>query len=159
MIKIINYQDSYSNIIDNEEANYWGKWDKTSVKDTRDKYDIFKIILKEKDYVGHLYGKIIGDLFYFDIILIKEKYRGQGLGSYLLENLINELKKLGCKNIVTTAEYIDGNITLEPLLLKFSFEKILDINGFWGSIYPKVHCEDCDSMPCKCKAAIFLKRI
>lgn len=48
--------------------------------------------------------------------------RKQGIGSYLLENLINELKNLGCKNIVTTVE--------EPLLLKFSFEKVLDINGF-----------------------------
>lgn len=159
MLEIINYQDNYSDIIDIEEANYWGKWDKMKIKDARKKYDIFKIVLKDNDYAGHLYGRMIGDLFYFDVILIKEEYRNQKVGSYLLENLINELKNLGCKNIVTTAEYIDDTIALEPLLLKYSFEKILDINGFWGSIYPKVYCEDCNSLPCKCKAAVFLKRL
>ena len=159
MIKVIDYQDNYSTIIDSEEKNYWGRWDKTSIKDLKDKYNIFKIVLKDDDYAGHLYGKMIGDLFYFDVILIKEKYRNQGIGSYLLEFLIDELKKLGCKNIITTAEYIEDNISLEPLLLKYSFEKIIDINGFWGSIYPKVYCEECKSLPCKCKAAVFLKRI
>ena len=116
MIKVINYQDNYSNIIDNEEKNYLGKWDKTSIKDLKDKYAIFKIVLKDDDYAGHLYGKMIGDLFYFDVILIKEQYRNQGIGSYLLKILIDELKKLDCKNIITTAEYIEDNISLEPII-------------------------------------------
>ncbi|MCH5166697.1 MAG: GNAT family N-acetyltransferase [Erysipelotrichales bacterium] len=159
MMEIIDYQDTYSDVIDNEEANYWGEWNSTSIKETEEKYDVFKIILKDNNYAGHLYGNMIGDLFYFDIILITEKCRKQGIGTYLLENLINELKDLGCKNIVTTAEYINENIALEPLLLKFSFEKMIDINGFWGSVYPNVYCKDCCSLPCKCKAAVFLKRL
>ena len=62
MIKVIDYQDNYSTIIDSEEKNYWGRWDKTSIKDLKDKYNIFKIVLKDDDYAGHLYGKMIGDL-------------------------------------------------------------------------------------------------
>ena len=41
MIKIIDYQNNYSDNIDNEEANYWGKWDKISIKDSKDKIKSF----------------------------------------------------------------------------------------------------------------------
>ena len=116
-------------------------------------------MLKDSKYAGHLYGKFIGDLFYFDIIFIRKEFRNQKLGTFLLDNLIKELKVKKIKNIVTTAEYIGNNIALEPLLLKFEFNKIIDINGFWGSLYPNVYCEECASKPCKCKAAVFIKKL
>lgn len=158
MFELIDYNEKYSNIIDIEESKYWGEWDKTSVKNTN--YDVFKIVLKDKEYAGHLYGNFIGDLFYFDVFLIKEEFRNQKVGTFLMERLIIDLKKKNCKNITTSAEYnSQGDILLEPLLLKFGFKKVIDINGFWGSIYPYVYCEDCKSLPCNCKAAIFIKNI
>lgn len=159
MNKIVDYNDIYLNQIILEEKKYWGNWDCTSVKDDLDKYDIFKIVLKNNEYAGHLYGKFIGDLFYFDIIIIKEEFRNQKLGSFLLDNLINELKERGIKNIATTAESINNKIPLEPLLLKFNFKKIIDINGFWGSLYPDVYCDDCNSNPCICRATLFIKEL
>lgn len=159
MNKTVDYNDIYLNQINLEEKKYWGNWDCTSVKDNLDKYDIFKIVLKDSEYAGHLYGKFIGDLFYFDIIIIKEEFRNQKLGSFLLDNLINELKERGIKNIATTAESINNKIPLEPLLLKFNFKKIIDINGFWGSLYPNVYCDDCNSNPCICRATLFIKEL
>ena len=159
MNEIINYDEKYSEQIDIEATKYWGQWDKSSIKDNASNYDIFKIVLKNSEYAGHLYGKIIGDLFYFDIIIIKEEFRNQRLGTFLLDNLIKELKAKQIKNIATTAEYIVNTITLEPLLLKFDFNKIMDINGFWGYLYPNVYCEECDSNPCKCTAAVFIKKL
>ena len=85
-------------------------------------------------------------------MLIKEEFRNQKLGSYLLENLIKELKTKKIKSIATTAEYLNNQITLEPLLLKYKFKKIIDITGFWGTIYPDVYCDSCHSNPCNCKA-------
>lgn len=159
MNEIIDYDERYSEQIDIEESKYWGLWDKSNIKDTVSNYDVFKIVLKDSKYAGHLYGKFIGDLFYFDIILIKEEFRNEKMGTFLLDNLIKELKARKIKTIATTAEYIGDAITLEPLLLKFDFTKILDINGFWGSLYPNVYCEECDSTPCKCKAAVFIKSL
>lgn len=160
MLELIDYTEKYSDIIDIEESKYWGEWDKTSVKTTISNYDVFKIVLKDKEYAGHLYGNFVGDLFYFDVILIKEEFRNKNVGTFLLENIIIDLKNKNIKNIATSAEYnSQGNILLEPLLLKFGFRKIIDINGFWGSIYPDVYCEDCNSLPCNCKAGIFIKNI
>lgn len=160
MLKLIDYIESFSDIIDIEESKYWGQWDESSIKETINDYDVFKIVLKDTEYAGHLYGKFIGDLFYFDVILIKEEFRNKKIGTFLLENLIVDLKNKNCKNIVTTAEYNScGDILLEPLLLKFDFKKIIDINGFWGSIYSGVYCKECCSLPCKCRAAIFIKNI
>lgn len=130
MNEIIDYKEIYSEQIDIEESKYWGQWDNSHIKDNINHYDIFKIVLKDSQYAGHLYGKFIGDLFYFDIIIIKEGFRNQKLGSFLLDNLMKELRTNGIRNIVTTAEYTKNGITLEPLLLKFSFNKIIDINGF-----------------------------
>lgn len=159
MKEILDYNEKYSEQIEEEETKNWGQWDKSHIKDIIDNYDIFKIVLKDSKYAGHLYGKFIGDLFYFDIILIKEEFRNQKLGQFLLSNLIKELKSKKIKNIATTAEYIKNSITLEPLLLKFEFNKIIDIKGFWGSLYPNVYCKDCNSKPCKCKAAVFIKNL
>ena len=77
MLELIDYTEKYSDIIDVEESKYWGEWDRTSVNNTANNYDIFKIVLKDSEYAGHLYGKFIGDLFYFDIILIKEEFRNK----------------------------------------------------------------------------------
>lgn len=160
MLELIDYNEKYSDLIDIEESKYWGEWDRTSVKNTMNNYDIFKIVLKDSEYAGHLYGKFIGDLFYFDVILIKKEFRNKKVGTFLLENTIIDLKKKNIKNIATSAEYnLQGDILLEPLLLKFGFKKIIDITGFWGSIYPDVYCEDCKSLPCNCKAGIFIKNI
>lgn len=159
MIEIIDYNEIYSEQIDIEESKYWGQWDSSHIKDNIDNYDVFKIVLKDSKYVGHLYGKLIGDLFYFDVIVIKKEFRNQKLGTFLLDNLIKELKSNGIRNVVTTAEYIKNRIALEPLLLKFDFNKIIDINGFWGSLYPNVYCQDCNSKPCKCKAVVFIKNL
>lgn len=160
MLELIDYTEKYSDFIDIEESKYWGEWDKTSVQNTTDNYDVFKIVLKDGQYAGHLYGKFIGDLFYFDVILIKEEFRNKKIGTFLLENVIIDLKKKNYKSIITSAEYnSQGNVLLEPLLLKLGFKRIIDINGFWGSIYPDVYCEECNSLPCNCKAAIFIKNI
>lgn len=160
MLKVIDYNEKYSNNINKEERLYWGKWDGTLINENINKYDVFKIVLYDDKYAGHLYGKTIGDLFYFDIFIIKESYRNKKIGSYLLEKLINELQEKNYKTIVTTAEYnFNGNINLYPLLTKFNFNKIIDIKGFWGSLFPNVYCEECNSLPCKCKAALFIKNI
>lgn len=160
MLELINYNDKYFDEIDKEEKKYWGEWDNTSSALTNKEYDVFKIVLFDGLYAGHLYGKLIGDLFYFDVILIKEEFRNKKIGTFLLENLIIELKNNNCKNIITTAEYNkQGILLLEPLLTKLGFNKIIDINGFWGSMYPNVYCDECNSLPCKCKAAIFMKSI
>ena len=102
----------------------------------------------------------MGSLLAIYFILIKEEFRNKKVGTFLLENTIIILKRMNIKNIVTSAEYnSQGDILLEPLLVKFGFKKIVDINGFWGSIYPSVYCDDCNSLPCNCKAGIFIKNI
>lgn len=160
MLKIVDFDNKYSLIIDQEEDKYWGKWEESSIKDEALNYDIFKIVLMNNEYVGHLYGNFIDNMFYFDVILVKEEYRNRKIGTYLMENIINELKKMNCKKIVTTAEYLNnGNILLENLLLKFDFKKVKEIDGFWGNKYPHVYCKECKSKPCKCKAAVFVKEI
>lgn len=159
-ISIINFEKKYEREIKDTETNYWGQWEDNTIENGIDKYDLFLIALVNNKYAGHIYGNFVGDLFYFDVIIIKDEYRNNGVGTKLLEETIKKLKINNFKTIVTTAEHIDNNdILLKPLLEKFNFKAITDIKGYWGSLYPNVFCDCCKSKPCKCIATVFMKKI
>ena len=124
------------------------------------KYDLFLIALVGNEYAGHIYGIFIGDLFYFDVIIVKEEFRNIGVATELLKETIKVLKSKNFKTIITTAELLkDNTVLLKPLLEKFEFKNITNIKGYWGKLYPNVLCNECNSKPCQCTAAVFMKNI
>ena len=124
------------------------------------KYDLFLIALVNNKYAGHIYGIYVGDLFYFDVIIVKDEYRNKSIATKIIEKTIEILKHNNFKTIVTTVENLNNfENHLIPLLEKYNFEKITNIKGYWGTLYPEVLCNECNSKPCKCVATIYLKKI
>ena len=159
-IDIVNFEEKYVNEIDELENKYWGKWESYSIKDEYKKYDLFLIALVNNKYAGHIYGIYVGDLFYFDVIIVKDGYRNKSIATKIIEKTIEILKHNNFKTIVTTVENLNNSENhLIPLLEKYNFEKITNVKGYWGSLYPEVLCNECNSKPCKCVATIYLKKI
>ena len=159
-VRIVNFDEKYISEIDELEDTYWGKWGSNSIKDEYNKYNLFLVALVNNKYAGHLYGINIGDLFYFDVIIVKEEYRNNGVATKLIEKTVDILKNSNFKTVVTTVEKLKNRKNhLASLLQKYNFEEITDIKGYWGKLYPDVLCNECNSKPCECVATVYLKKI
>lgn len=155
-IEIVDFEPKYANSIDEIEKTEW------YAKGVLDKYEenwIMRVAIKDSEVVGAIYGKIMGDLFILDVLIIKKEYRNKGIGRNLLNNLLDVLKEKGLKSILVTAVFSNGKMNIEGLMKGFNFREIFRVKGWWGSKYPEEDCKVCKYKPCECTCVFFLKEI
>lgn len=158
-LKLIDYKEEYANIINKIEEQQWGKWATGDIKDEIDENSHVKLAEYENDIVGIGYGKVVGDAFYIQVIVIKPQYQHQHIGSVFMEYFINYAKSLKLSNIICEGVLINDKMNIENIMKKYEFQEILRIKDYWGYKYPDVFCKECNSKPCKCTSVIFVKSI
>jgi len=154
--KIINFEEKYAKEIDSIEAD---EWQADGVINEFNNGSIIRIAIKGKEVIGTIYGKIIGDLFILDVLIIKKEYRNKGLGTILMDDLFNILKNKNVKNILVKAVFSNNHMNIESLMKKFNFKELLRVEGWWGSKYPDIFCKICNCIPCKCTCVFHMKEV
>ena len=85
--------------------------------------------IKQRFYIGHIYGNMVADQADIISFIIKDKYRRQGFGTILFEKLVSSLKSKGVKEVFL--EVSEKNINAQKFYNKFGFKKI----GFRKNYY------------------------
>lgn len=121
------------------------------VKDELSKY-IFvdqgwlKEIFKNVDLIG-----------YRNLTAVKKEFQGRGIGSKLVDNSIEELKKRAevIANVVWKAP---GSKNLGKALERHGLKRVKTIRGYWreDSLKRKYECAACGLPPCRCTAEIYI---
>lgn len=130
---------------------------------------VFKVAKIEKEVVGYAVGhnldqeeieekiehieEVNTSGSYFESVAVKEKFQGQGIGTSLSSNLIEELN-----NPVYCLSWVrDGKKDSRELMKKLGFKRVKKEEEFWyeESIGKQNYCPDCGS-PCRCAAALFV---
>ena len=158
-VELIDYEEKYADIINKIEEEQWGKWSTGDIRDTIEKNTHIKLAKAGEKIVGIGYGKRVGDAFYIQVIVIKPEYQHKHIGSMFMDYFIDYSKKLKLANIVCEGVVVNDKMNLENLMKKYEFKEVIRIKDYWGYKYPDVWCKECNSKPCKCTNAIFIKNI
>ena len=157
-VELINYNEKYADEIDSIERLEWGVNNggiKTEISDNF----VIQLAKYENEIVGTIYGKVIGDLFYLEVIIIKPEYQHQHIGSLLMDYIIRYAKEHHLTNILAEGVCTNGHLNVEGLMKKYQFQEMLRIKSYWGSRYPEYICNACGKQPCECTGVIFVKKI
>lgn len=113
--------NSIKNILASEFDNFWSY---DVLEKELECYNSYVIVAKvdENTIVGFAGLKVILDEADIMNIVVKKDFRHNGIGSVLLENLINYSKDLNLKTI--TLEVNENNLSAIRLYDKFSFDKL-----------------------------------
>ncbi|MDP4146135.1 MAG: ribosomal protein S18-alanine N-acetyltransferase [Bacillota bacterium] len=122
-IEICSFEKQYvDNIITIEELSFAIPWSKASMEqELNNKFAKYLVIKKDGVVVGYGGMWIILDEGHITNIAIHPSYRGLGLGSMLLEALINICGENKINSL--TLEVRASNIVAQNLYKKFGFEK------------------------------------
>jgi len=90
-------------------------------------------------------------------IAVNSDIQGQGIGSLLCNDCVDELKKKGTTLLYGTAWKINEKINSEKMLNHFGLRALCSIPDFWknDSILNQYECSQCGKPPCNCTAVIF----
>ena len=104
-IKLVQYNDNeYNYIYDVKKKSYqkyvedyWGVWDEQEQKNRYKKSmektkDFTYIIVWNEKKVGFYQGELIDDTYYIENICITPKYRGKGIGTTILTDIMDKYK-------------------------------------------------------------------
>ena len=112
---------SIKNILASEFDNFWS-YDVLEEELECDNSYVIVAKVDENTIVGFAGLKVILDEADIMNIVVKKDFRHNGIGSVLLENLINYSKDLNLKTI--TLEVNENNLSAIRLYDKFSFDKL-----------------------------------
>lgn len=155
-IQIVGYDEKYADQIDAIEAE---EWEVTGARVEVEEGAIFWIALDEEKVIGTLYGRQVGDLFHIDVLIIQKDYRFQGVGTLLMQKMLEEMQKKNIRNIVGTVVFSNGKMNAENIMKLFDFRELFRIKGYWGADDPNTTCKICHHKPCDCTCVIFLKEL
>lgn len=95
---------------------------------------------------------------YIKTVVIDKKYEGYGIGSNLVKECIEIMKKDGCTSFISTAWKHCGIINIANVLTKNGFIKTFEIPNYWyeDSIAEGYSCPQCGN-PCHCSCVIYIK--
>ena len=122
MISEMNLQDleNIKGCLLTDFDNFWSyNILKQELENGKSKYFVAK---QENEIVGFAGILLIIDQVNIMNIVVKKDFRHNGIGSILLENLINYSKKLNLKTI--TLEVNENNLSAIRLYDKFSFDRL-----------------------------------
>lgn len=112
---------SIKNVLASEFDNFWS-YDVLEEELECDNSYVIVAKVDENTIVGFAGLKVILDEADIMNIVVKKDFRHNGIGSVLLENLINYSKDLNLKTI--TLEVNENNLSAIRLYDKFSFDKL-----------------------------------
>ena len=112
---------SIKNVLSSEFDNFWS-YDVLEEELECDNSYVIVAKVDENTIVGFAGLKVILDEADIMNIVVKKDFRHNGIGSFLLENLINHSKDLNLKTI--TLEVNENNLSAIRLYDKFSFDKL-----------------------------------
>lgn len=112
---------SIKNVLSSEFDNFWS-YDVLEEELECDNSYVIVAKVDENTIVGFAGLKVILDEADIMNIVVKKDFRHNGIGSILLENLINHSKDLNLKTI--TLEVNENNLSAIRLYDKFSFDKL-----------------------------------
>ena len=112
---------SIKNVLASEFDNFWS-YDVLEEELECDNSYVIVAKVGENTIVGFAGLKVILDEADIMNIVVKKDFRHNGIGSFLLENLINYSKDLNLKTI--TLEVNENNLSAIRLYDKFSFDKL-----------------------------------
>ena len=156
---IIDYKSEYEEVVNEIEEQQWGVWFDGGIESKIKEGSIVKLALVGDEVVGISYYKPIGDLLYYQAVVVKPEFQYKGLGTAFVTEAIKYAKLNNLKNVFCEAIIVDGKINIESLLKKFEFTEVLRVDNYWGSVSPEVLCIECGCKPCKCGCAFFVKKI
>ena len=112
---------SIKNVLASDFDNFWS-YDVLEEELECDNSYVIVAKVDENTIVGFAGLKVILDEADIMNIVVKKDFRHNGIGSILLENLINHSKELNLKTI--TLEVNENNLSAIRLYDKFSFDKL-----------------------------------
>ena len=112
---------SIKNVLASDFDNFWS-YDVLEEELECDNSYVIVAKVDENTIVGFAGLKVILDEADIMNIVVKKDFRHNGIGSFLLENLINHSKELNLKTI--TLEVNENNLSAIRLYDKFSFDKL-----------------------------------
>lgn len=117
----LNDFNSIKDILQTEFDNFWTS---NVLKDELNAENSYVVVAKDEnsDIVGFADLKIIIDEADIMNIVVRKPYRHNGIGSILLEHLINYAKSKNLKSV--TLEVNEHNLSAVHLYDKFAFDKI-----------------------------------
>ena len=119
-MKIQDLQE-IKNCLDTEYDNFWSY--QTLESEINSESSIYIIIKNNQNLILGFTGiKVILDEAELMNIVVKKDFRHNGIGSILLDDLINYSKKLNLKTI--TLEVNENNLSAIRLYDKFSFDRL-----------------------------------
>ena len=118
---VVSDLDSISNILETEFDDFWNYEVLKSELESSNSY-FFVAKNNSGEIVGFAGIKVILDEANIMNIVVKKDFRHNGIGSILLDDLINYSKKLNLKTI--TLEVNENNLSAIRLYDKFSFDRL-----------------------------------
>jgi len=158
-IYLVDYEEKYADEINLLKALQWGEESITDIRKKIGQHTVIKIAKLGEKLIGFGYGKIVGDAFYLQVLMVKENYRHNHVGSLFMDYFINYAKNKNLSNIVCEGVLTNGNMNIENMMKKYNFKEMLRIREYWGYLLPDSRCEACESKPCKCTNVIFVKEL
>ena len=157
-IELIDYDEKYADAIDAIEKKEWGV-NNGGIKEEIKNNLVIKLARHHEEIVGVAYGKVIGDLFYIEVIIIKPEYQHQHIGSLFMDYIIFYAKTHHLANILGEGVCTNGYLNVECLMRKYHFKEVLRVKSYWGARWPQYECNACGQKPCVCTGVIFIKNL
>lgn len=119
--------------IESEESDYpaWGK--KGFLKEFENNLSITYLAIIDGNAVGFINFRHIDDFIEINSVIVKKEYRKKGVGTKLLEKVINYATENKCVNIYLDVD--EGNTAALNLYSKFGFEFMYKRKKY----YPNFH--------------------
>lgn len=109
-----------TNIAELEKVSFPNPWGPEEIEyELKNLYSFNSILLINNDFGGYIFSHILFDEANINKFCILERIRRKGIGSYLLENFLNELKKKKIKRVFL--EVRSNNIAAIGLYEKYGF--------------------------------------
>lgn len=157
--KIIDFNECHAQVVDDMEKEQWGVWNDDGIKGKVNQGSIVKLAKFDNEIAGVSYYRPIGDLLYYQAIVIKPKFQHMSLGSLFMDDALSFAKERGLKSVFCEAIIVDDEINALNLLTKYNFKEVLRVRNYWGGLYPHVECAECGCKPCQCGCAFFVKNL
>lgn len=106
-----------------ERECFSAPWSENQIEDEITKSNAVFLVAKTDGFLcGYISGQLILDEFYINNVAVTERFRGMGIASSLIDNLISELKTTDCS--LATLEVRESNLNARKVYEKFGFKNL-----------------------------------
>lgn len=123
-MQIVDFEDTHiPDILEVEKSSFSQPWtERMFLEEIMGKHSVYRVVVKDGKAVAYMGMWILADEGHITNIAVLEKFRRQGVASYLLENFINLAKEK--KLAFMTLEVRESNKAAKSLYSSFGFCEI-----------------------------------